>query len=103
MCGATFLLDKRYNKLETFQYFKNSILCTKVLGFKVKPKSLEAYLISLKKINITGPYCRVIYRAPICKRFKEPRARICKYPRNRFLAWRAGTTTLFDVPASQTK
>ncbi len=32
-------------------------------------------------------------RARICKHFKEPS--------NRFLAWRAGTTTLFDVPARQ--
>ncbi len=32
-------------------------------------------------------------RARICKPFKEPR--------NRFLAWRAGTTTLFDIPARQ--
>jgi hypothetical protein len=31
--------------------------------------------------------------ARICKTFKEPR--------NRFPAWRAGTTTLFDVPARQ--
>ncbi len=29
--------------------------------------------------------------ARICKPFKEPK--------NRFPAWRAGTTTLFDVPA----
>ncbi len=27
--------------------------------------------------------------------------RPCKEPRNRFQAWRAGTTTLFDVPARQ--
>jgi hypothetical protein len=32
-------------------------------------------------------------RARICKHFKEPR--------NRFLVWRTGTTTLFDVPAHQ--
>jgi hypothetical protein len=32
-------------------------------------------------------------RARICKPFKEPR--------NRFLAWRANTTTLFDVLARQ--
>jgi hypothetical protein len=32
-------------------------------------------------------------RARICKPFKEPR--------NRFSAWRAGTTTLFVVPARQ--
>jgi hypothetical protein len=30
-------------------------------------------------------------RARICRPFKESR--------NRFLAWRAGTTTLFDIPA----
>jgi hypothetical protein len=30
-------------------------------------------------------------RARICRPFKEPR--------NRFPAWRAGTTTLFDEPA----
>jgi hypothetical protein len=30
------------------------------------------------------------YRARICKSFEEPR--------HRFPAWRAGTTTLFDVP-----
>jgi hypothetical protein len=33
------------------------------------------------------------YRARICKSFKEPR--------NRFPAWRAGTTTLLVVPARQ--
>jgi hypothetical protein len=32
-------------------------------------------------------------RSRICKPFKEPR--------NRFPGWRAGTTTLFDVPARQ--
>jgi hypothetical protein len=32
-------------------------------------------------------------RARICK--------LCKEPRNRFPAWQAGTTTLFDVPANQ--
>jgi hypothetical protein len=34
-----------------------------------------------------------IVRAQICKPFKAPR--------NRFPAWRLGTTTLFDVPARQ--
>jgi len=34
-----------------------------------------------------------LIRARICKPFKEPR--------NRFSAWRAGTITLFDVPARQ--
>ncbi len=34
-----------------------------------------------------------VCRARICKPFKEPR--------NRFPAWRVGTTTLFDVPARQ--
>ncbi len=33
--------------------------------------------------------------ARICEPFKEPR--------NRFPAWRAGTTTIFDVPAGQAK
>jgi hypothetical protein len=33
------------------------------------------------------------YRARICKPFMEPG--------NRLLAWRAGTTTLFDVPDRQ--
>jgi hypothetical protein len=32
-------------------------------------------------------------RASICKPFQEPR--------NRFPPWRAGTTTLYDVPARQ--
>jgi hypothetical protein len=32
-------------------------------------------------------------RVRICKPFREPR--------NRYPAWRAGTTTLFDVPAHQ--
>jgi hypothetical protein len=35
----------------------------------------------------------MVTRARICKPLKEPR--------NRFPAWRAGTTTLFDVPAHQ--
>ncbi len=35
----------------------------------------------------------MVYNARICKLVKEPR--------NRFPAWRAGTTTLFDVPARQ--
>jgi hypothetical protein len=35
----------------------------------------------------------LLYLARICKSFKEPR--------NRFSHWRAGTTTLFDVPARQ--
>jgi hypothetical protein len=35
----------------------------------------------------------MVFHARICKLVKEPR--------NRFPAWRAGTTTLFDVPARQ--
>jgi len=35
--------------------------------------------------------CSLLFRARICKSFMEPR--------NRFSAWRAGTTTLLDVPA----
>jgi hypothetical protein len=45
--------------------------------------SMDRFLGSLK-VSIFGPI------AGICKPIKEPR--------NRFLAWRAGTTTLFDVP-----
>ncbi len=48
------------------------------------------------------------YENPISTKFlapiKEDRARICrllKKPRNLFPAWRAGTTTLFVVPARQ--
>jgi hypothetical protein len=39
-----------------------------------------------------------------CASVADTRARICKHlkePRNRFPIWRAGATTLFDVPARQ--
>ncbi len=53
--------------------------------------------ISWLRINILrgggGGGIKVLKRARICKPFKEPR--------NRFPAWRAGTTSLFDVPARQ--
>ncbi len=45
------------------------------------------------------PHSAVLHR-----RYIQARARICKpfmEPRNRFPAWRAVRTTLFDVPARQ--
>ncbi len=48
--------------------------------------------------------CRIMQSLTISIRPFKTRARICQpfmVPRNRFLTWRAGTTTLFDVPARQ--
>jgi hypothetical protein len=53
---------------------------------------------SLSLLHITSHAACTLYivrhRARICKHFKEPK-------KNRFPAWRDGTTTLFDVPARQ--
>ncbi len=49
-----------------------------------------------KVVNKLGElHLLTIIKARICKPFKEPR--------NRFPAWRAGTTTLFDVSARPTR
>jgi hypothetical protein len=48
------------------------------------------------------PFQTLVQPWPPCK--TEARARICKpfnESKNRFPAWRAGTTTLFDVPVRQ--
>jgi hypothetical protein len=61
--------------------------------------------------KLLGPYSHTVSLVITAQRdqglthARDPdRDRICKpfkKPRNRFLAWRAATTTLFDLPARQ--
>jgi hypothetical protein len=52
-----------------------------------------AWLHKKNVLHFQNFYNYTFAGARICKPFKEPR--------NRFQAWRAGTTTIFDVPALQ--
>jgi hypothetical protein len=60
-------------------------------GTNNMPQMSSDQIPRLSSVGQCGKYQHVgqLYRARICKPFKEPRIR--------FPAWRAGTTTLFDV------
>jgi hypothetical protein len=65
------------------------------IGLLYRPARLHRLAEFIPWNRFRGPIHVQKYqlRAHICKPFKEPR--------NRFPAWRAGTTTLFVVPAHQ--
>jgi hypothetical protein len=60
--------------------------------------------LSYRLASLAGRYDKPIFLYSVLSTHRLFRARICKpfkEPRNRFSAWRAGTTTLFVVPACQ--
>ncbi len=97
-----FDLFPRLINLKTLRIFHTKFLSTIIYTKESIEKNIQQKLHSwhhtlkiLEKshlLNFQIPR-EIPYWARICKTFKEPR--------NRFPAWWAGTTTLFDVPARQ--
>jgi hypothetical protein len=91
-------------------YTWTSVFCNSLfwpqLGVSLLPLNgsvQQQLVLSLDRLHqpLLPLYISVVHQSVLST---EVRARICrpfKEPRNRFPAWRAGTTTLFVVPARQ--